>query len=393
MICSRQAGKTAGMSVKIGTCAVEERFGGDYLVIALTEKQAYQLFFKTLMFLKAVYPQSIKYGKDAPTKHEINLKNGITIRCYAAGKYGDGLRTFTIKKLFIDEAAPMLREVYIAVMPMLAVTGGTVDMASTPRGKEGFFYDCSLDEDFTKFYVSALDCPRHTKEFLEKQEKAMTKLSFAQEYLAKFLDEVRQVISNKLIEKWCIGRRRETILKNRAYFIGVDIARMGEDESTFEIIDRTDKKKLVQVENMVTTKTLTTQTTIKILELNKKYDFRQIFVDDGGLGVGVFDQLLTTDETKRKVIAIYSEARPLTRDEKKKRKVVKEEIVNNFLMLMERGEIICLDDDELKLSLRSLQWDIKNGRVYYFGNYTHIAMGLIFAAWCSTDKRYEPGIF
>jgi intein/homing endonuclease len=128
------------MSIKIGDCAAKEKTPCDYLVIAFTEKQAYQLFFKTLMYIEEKYSYLLtKKGKDKPTKHEIKLKNGVVIRCYAAGITGAGLRGFTIKKLFIDEAAPMAREIFASVSPMISVTGGTIDISSTPQGKQGFF--------------------------------------------------------------------------------------------------------------------------------------------------------------------------------------------------------------------------------------------------------------
>ena len=397
LLCGRQSGKTAAASIKFGKRAATKP-NRVILMLAFTEKQAYNLFFKTLIYLKTVYPKMIKKGHDKPTKHIINLKNGSTIMCYAAGLTGEGIRTYTVTDLVIDEAAPMAREVFVATTPMLSVTNGNLDILSTPRGKEGYFFECSdqcqkVKPNFTRFYVSAEDCPRHSKEFLENELTSMTELEYAQEYLAKFLDELRRVYPEELISKCCTLKRRDSILKNRDYYLGVDIARMGKDESTFEIIDRIDSKNLIQVENLITTKTLTTATTNKIIMLNKVYNFRQIFIDDGGMGVGVLDQLLTTEETKRKTIAINNQSRPLSQDQKGTKKIIKEDVYNNLKMLMERGEIKLLDDPELVLSLASMQFQITNGKVKYFGNYTHIADGLIRAAWSSQDKSLKPYIF
>ena len=199
-------------------------------------------------------------------------------------------------------------------------------------------------------------------------------------------DNLRRFFSDKLIKKCCISKRREEFLHGRKYFLGVDIARMGEDESTFEIIDRTDRENLIQVENEQTKHTLTTDTTERIINLNKSYNFKQIFIDDGGMGVGVFDQLLKNNKTKRKVMAINSSSRPLDREEKKKKRTLKEDIYNNLLALMEQGKIKLLDDDELQASLRSVQFEYIDNKLHVWGNYTHIAEGLIRAAWCSKDK-------
>ena len=185
-------------------------------------------------------------------------------------------------------------------------------------------------------------------------------------------------------------KRRGKILPNRKYYLGVDIARLGQDQSTFQIIDRTNENMLEQVENIVTTKTLTTDTTKQILHLDNIYHMNQIFVDAYGMGVGVFDQLLTTDQTKGKVIAIGHLSRPLTSDEKQKTRLIKEDIYNNLLMLMERGEIKLLDDPEVFQSLKSVQFEINDqSKIKYFGNYTHIAEGIVRAAWCSKDNSLD----
>jgi len=391
LLCGRQSGKTTAMSIKFGERAAKNK-NRIILMIAFTEKQAYNLFFKTLMYLEAKYHKLIKKGaKEKPTKHEINLKNGSKIMCYAAGIDGSGLRTYTVTDLVIDEAAPMAREVFISVSPMLSVTGGTMDISSTPRGKLGYFYECSKRKDFTKFYVSAEDCPRHSKEFLDAEKSRMSHLEYAQEYLAKFLDDLKRFFPNELIKKCIIQKRRGTIKKGRDYFLGVDVARLGEDESTFEIIDRTDRNMLYHVENIITKKTRLNETTSKILELDKLYNFKTIYIDDGGIGVGVFDYILENNQTKRKVVAINNRARPLDSDDKQKKKLLKEDLYNNLLMLMEQGQIKLLDDDELVASFASVQYEyvIKEGRptaLRIFGNYTHVVEGLIRAAWCTKDK-------
>jgi len=396
LLCGRQSGKTAAASIKFGKRAAENK-DRIIMMIALTEKQAYNLFFKTLMYLQAVYPKMIKRGKLKPTKHEINLTNGSKIMCYAAGLTGDGLRTYTLTDLVIDEAAPMAREIFVATTPMLSVTGGTMDVLSTPRGKAGYFYECSKKPNFTKFYVSAEDCPRHDKEFLESEKKAMSKLEYAQEYLAVFLDELKRVFSDELLIKCCKLSRRPVFLKGREYSMGNDIARMGEDISTFEILDHTNPEAIEQVENISTRKTLTTETEDKIIELERIYDFNYIYIDagSGSLGVGIFDHLLRHDDTRYKVVAINNRARPYDKEDKSKTKLLKEDLYNNLVALMERGHIKLLNDEDLVESLKSIQYEyvVKEGqptklRIFgaHAGKYSHIAEGLVRAAWCVKDK-------
>jgi len=215
----------------------------------------------------------------------------------------------------------------------------------------------------------------------------MTTLEYAQEYMGEFVSALHQVFPDELIKEVMQLERRGNIRKGRKYYIGVDIARMGSDESAFQIIDRTNPRALEHVESQITTKTLTTATTRHIIGLEAQYDFKQIFIDDGGMGVGVLDQLLDTESTRRKTIAINNSSRPLDREGKKRKKVLKEEIYNNLLMLMERRRILLLKDPEIFQSLKSIQFSLdEHGKTKYFGNYAHITDGLVRAAWSSTDK-------
>ncbi len=363
------------------------------MMIAFTEKQAYALFFKTLMYLRAEYPKMlVTRGKDKPTKHIINLKNGSTIMCYAAGLEGEGLRTYTLTDLVIDEAAPMSREVFIATMPMLSVTGGTMDILSTPRGKAGFFYDCSKRDDFTHFYVSAEDCPRHSKEFLESQKTMMSKLEYAQEYLAKFLDDLKRVFTDEWMRKVCTIKHHEPVMRAATYYMGNDLARMGEDESTFEILRKTDDM-ITHAYHESTRKTLTHETEQKIIQLAKRYEFKGIGLDAGAgtLGVSIFDHLLLEDSTRLSIVALNSRTRIMDRDGKSKIKILNEDMYNNLLALGEARKIQLLMSDEVIESLTSVQFEymIKKGqptKLRIFGNYTHAAEGLIRAAWLAKDK-------
>ena len=383
-ICLR-SGRQVGKSTIISIKAAEYALNNDdktVMVIASVERQAIHIF---LMILNYIEENDADMIKGRPTLSFIGLENGSKIFCFPTGEYGHGIRGYTVDLLIADEAAFIGDRVWTSITPMLAVTRGSIWLLSTPHGREGYFYRAFTDSNFTKFHVSSEDCPRKDMEFLKREKERMSKLEYAQEYLGEFCEDLIQFIPDWLIEKCQNVKRRTKMLENRDYFLGVDVARMGADESTFEIIDRTDKKKLVQVENQVTTKTLTTDTTRNILSLNEKYDFKRIYIDDGGMGVGVFDQLLEEEATRRKVVPINNASRSQDRD-KWKTKLMKEDLYNNLLRLMERGEIALLEDSDIFTSLKSLQYEYEGGRMKIFGSYTHIAEGLIRAAWCVKDK-------
>lgn len=395
LLAGRQSGKTTAMALRaVELCMHHFKKGEFVLVNSITEKQAYLLLIKSLIYAREKYYDKIIWkGDNKPTKHRLMFKNGTGILCYAAGETGEGQRGFTIKKLMSDEGSRMSEEYFIAAMPMLSVIDGSMDLGSTPAGKfhkdgtEKFFYKCSKDPSFKKYYISGEDCPRHSRKFLAQQRERMTKLAYAQEYLAIFTDKLKQFFDTDLIKKLQILNRPEIINKALKYYLGVDIARMGEDLSTFEIIDRTNRKNLIHVESITTRRTLTTETTQKIFELEGKYKFKQIFIDAYGVGTGVFDQLITDNRTKRKTIAIGHSSRPLDSEEKKKTKTQKEDIYTNFKILMENNQIKLLKGSDILASLESIQYDYDDkGKLFIFGSDAHIADGLVRGAWCSQDK-------
>ena len=88
--------------------------------------------------------------------------------------------------------------------------------------------------------------------------------------------------------------------------MGVDIARMGEDDSTFEILHAITRDKIRQIEHISTSKTKLTDTADMIKELDLKYKFgrKAIGIDDAGLGSGVYDFLLRDNQVGRKIVGL-----------------------------------------------------------------------------------------
>jgi hypothetical protein len=101
-----------------------------------------------------------------------------------------------VSLLCIDEAARIEAGLYEALSPMLAVSNGSLIMASTPWGPSGIFYEIWMSEgpDWEKTIIVATDCPRITPEFLEQERERMG-LFFEQEYFGRFLASENAVFS------------------------------------------------------------------------------------------------------------------------------------------------------------------------------------------------------
>jgi hypothetical protein len=383
----RQSGKSTVISKKAAAFACSHS-KKTIMVIASVERQALLLFEKILAEIYDTKKHLICKGSKKPTKHKIILTNGSTIYCLPTGLSGYGIRGYTIDLLIADEAAFIPEEVWTAVTPMLAVTKGDIILLSTPFGKGGYFFRCFNDSTFTSFHVSSEDCTRISKEFLGQERKRMTAVQYAQEYLGEFVDELRQFFSTELVRS-CMtvtrGFGSTQPFSSGNFYLGVDVARMGEDQTVMATV-REREGFLHQVDMLATEKTLLTQTVNSIRLLDSRYSYRRMYIDDGGMGVGVFDPLLIDPRTKRRVVAINNASRSISRDGKRK-KLLKEDLYNNLLSLMEQGKVQLFEDPEILLSLTSVQAEYVNERLRIYGRNTHIAEALIRACWCVRDKR------
>ena len=375
LLCTgRQVGKTFIMSRKAAEY-IMKHFKSKIIVCSLTEDQAQLMIVMTLSYLEQNYKSSIAKGKKAPTKNRIQLINGSEIIARPVGNTGDAVRGFTGDVLILDEASRFNEFIFTSSKPTLLTTGGQIWMCSTPFGKQGYFYECYLNKSgrFKVITTNSWDVVNtraisevwtETKRaeairFLEDEKKDMTELQFAQEYLGLFQDDLKQFFSDELIKRVCVLKRRDGIIEGRNYYLGVDIARMGDDRSSFEILDKYNDKRIEQVENITTKKTFTTDTYDKILQLESKYNFRQIGIDAGAgsLGVGVLDTLLRQSAIRNKVIALNNRSRELDKSGIKKTTLLKEDMYQIMKWMMERGTLKLLEDDDLMLDLKSVQYE------------------------------------
>jgi|25BtaG_2_1085352.scaffolds.fasta_scaffold00933_3 hypothetical protein len=413
LCCGRQIGKSEICSIDAGEYAVKNK-NKVVLMIAPTERQAFSLFEKTLFYLAENYKTMIKKGKDRPTKSKINLKNGTKIWCLPTGLSGLGIRFLTVHRLYVDECSRVPEEVFTAITPMLLTTGGDTIYLSTPAGREGTFADTFNNKDnayksFTRFSKSSEEVIKSRKicetwqefqrdkalEHLQRERSRMTALQYAQEYEGELIDELRQFFPTDLIRSSMTLRSGFTGLTSPSLsssfatpgfsskykkYLGVDVARHGEDETVlYAIEDRNGKG--YEIDLKVFNKQYLTETTEDILSMDKAYNFKRIFIDDGGLGVGVYDPLLMHSQTKRKVEAINNSSRSITKDGTRSKRLLKEDLYNNLRAMMEQGKVHLKEDNDTFQSLKSIQAEYSGGKLRIFGNYSHITEALIRAFW------------
>ncbi|MEZ5351725.1 MAG: terminase family protein [Bryobacteraceae bacterium] len=180
--CTRQWGKSTTAAIKALHHALTNP-GSLTLIASRTRTQATELLHKVTLFARSV-------GVPTPRApgHPTSLLLPSSARIIALPGDPASIRGLSAASLLIvDEAAFVPDDLYHALRPILATTNGAIWLLSTPNGPRGFFHEEYVSTgDWTRFQVTALDCPRISPEFLEEEKRKLGPALFEQEYLCKF---------------------------------------------------------------------------------------------------------------------------------------------------------------------------------------------------------------
>lgn len=404
----RQIGKSQIIAEKAAEWAVNNP-KNRIMIISATEDQAMLMLVKIMIYLNDNYVHLISRKKEEkPTKHRVILKNKSTIITKAVGQSGIGIRGDTIDVLIGDEAGYIPDEVWDAATPMLMTKDARMWLLSTPNVKKGFFYEAFTNRDlgFKTWHKTSPEVAEARLEpirsrMLKNIEKARARLSdlaYAQQYLGQFLEQKNQLFSDELIKSCQTVQRSPDFLVASScssapagqYYLGMDVARMGGDEITYEVFEHKGRK-LIQRASIVRKFDKLSLTTDKVIELDRFFNFKKIFIDDANFGAGVCDELERNNKIKRKLVRINNARKSIDRDSNRTRRIFKEDLYVNLLKLMELGRIQLLTDPNITASLQSIvrETSEKTGETRIWGRYSHIAEGIIRAAWGYRGKHLK----
>lgn len=265
---------------------------------------------------------------------EITLINGSSILFKSAAQ-GEQLRGYTVKNggiLCIDEAAYIKDEIFSIIAPWTNVFNANILMVSTPRLKQGFFYNYFIEgKNGTSTKVKSFDLNDFDTSFLisadtlETYKKIMPPSQFMSEYLGMFVDDLGGVfditkdIWVKLTQKgW--GNIRD-IQYNTQFadytelFIGIDwSAGTGGDYTAIVAFDASGHQRYLQyINNLSPTQQLDwlCDVILNKLQTNK---IKKIVCETNSIGNVYIDMLkkrlrnlpietfTTTNESKRDII-------------------------------------------------------------------------------------------
>jgi hypothetical protein len=197
LLCARQSGK----SLAAAALALKEALlhpPALILMLSPTLRQSGELFREKFLRLYAALGRPVPAARE--TALTLELANGS--RVVSLPENEEGIRGYSsVGLLVIDEGARVADDLYRAVRPMLAVSGGKLVVLSTPFGKRGFFFEAwEGREAWGRVRVRADECPRISPEFLREERRVLGLRWFRQEYECSFEDAVDSVFSHADIE-------------------------------------------------------------------------------------------------------------------------------------------------------------------------------------------------
>ncbi len=193
LLCSRQSGKSTVSSILALHQAI---YTANSLILLLSPslRQSQELFRKLQNFYGELESANLPTATEESALR-MELSNGS--RIVALPGKESTIRGFSgVSLLIVDEASRVPDELYQAIRPMLAVSGGRIVLLSTPFGKRGFFYSEWTDgQDWQKVKITAEQCPRINAEWLERERQMIGDWWYLQEYFCEFVETNDQVFS------------------------------------------------------------------------------------------------------------------------------------------------------------------------------------------------------
>jgi hypothetical protein len=210
--CSRQWGRSTVAAV-LAVYQMVTQEGVTVLVVGPSQRQAGETVEKARKFLRRMGLKRLP--GDGVNDISAVLPNGSRIVALPAKEAT--IRGFSaVSMLIIDEAARVPDEIFQALLPSLAVSGGDLVMMSTPRGKRGrFFREMTAAENertWLRHTGPVTECERIPKEFLE-QERMEGDTYFLTEYMCEFVETGKYLLDEALVrgmvnkneEPWRLG--------------------------------------------------------------------------------------------------------------------------------------------------------------------------------------------
>ena len=196
--CTRQWGKSTITAAKAVYEAVRRKESLT-LVVSPSARQSGEFVRKAAGFARLL---GVERKGDGDNEMSLVFPNGSRI----VGLPGSEatIRGFSaVSLLVVDEAARVSDELYKAIRPMLAVSGGALWLMSTPHGKRGFFWEAweRGGAEWERIRAPGNECGRIDRAFLEEERRTMGVRRFEQEYMCEFGETECGLFEREMVER------------------------------------------------------------------------------------------------------------------------------------------------------------------------------------------------
>lgn len=358
----RQCGKT------FMCCAILLHYACTYpnttsAIIEPTNAQARKVF-KTLV--KSIDGTGILKSKNE-TFLTIELVNGSTIM-FKSAQIKEGLRGYTISgTIILDEAAYLPADILELVLPWRQVHKAPMMLVSTPRVKDGVFYNY-WKEGFEGGNVVSIDWAEYDTSVLldddtiEQYRRTLTSNQFRSEILGEFLDDeglVFQYVRENTIP--------DAPGKYTRVFGGVDFgAGDGNDYTSFSVLNEHGEMVFLDYFNNLSTLQQVERLTADIMSFGNA--FVSINMECNSLGKPMIDLISKSLNDNNQQVLVSKINRWLTTNSSKS------ELVKDYQVALEQGKTKLFDNKTLinQFTAYEAQYNPKTQVITYNGAYgTH----------------------
>ncbi len=342
--CGRRWGKSESMAIDIALYALSNPNSRQF-IIAPTDDQTKIIMDEASRRLHAVPGLKSEFREVKSPYHSITFLDaqGFKPGTYIAGRTagGKGIRGHKAHRVIEDEAAFIPEDVHNKVIsPLLLDYDGDLVKISTPNGLAGHFYESFQwgmegHPRYASFQFPSELNPFLSRDYLAEERARKPSDVFAQEYEALFIPPEGSVFRgvNDAIDKGEKGPR----MGDGPYWLGLDIARTV-DWNVITVTDNSGRQCYFDRFQ----KTTWEVAIHRAVDVAAKYDAR-ILIDSTGVGDPIFEQV-------RKLYAKV-EGYKFTSGSK-------EDLIDNLVLLLERGQLRLLDLEIQKNELLSYRYEV-----------------------------------
>jgi hypothetical protein len=293
--CGRRTGKTYSFALNILHRVLTN---DDYKVLIVTpyEVQAEELITQVKEFIYKLDPNFGTYDtlvtKDVKSpNYLVKFSNGSRIRGFTTGASGAGsVRGQSADLIVLDEVDYMTDADFNSVLAILADNPDTeLWVASTPDAKKSL-YRLEQIPEYKKFHFPTFVLP-HYSDALDKDFKnQLTDVGYVQEIMAEFGASEMGVFQAYYVDR-CTNQdmsqaQRDDVLENRDRYIVIMGCDWNDDAvgTRIQIVafDKVNKKFFIAEKATVSKEGWSQVEAVnKIIELNRKYEFDHMYVDEG----------------------------------------------------------------------------------------------------------------